>query len=113
VHRYYNPDLSPTDVEFLDWQNWLVLSAVQAFLGWISDNFLGVAVEPRPGAVTVHVALRDQSDRDDAALTEALFDLDVLLGGSAAIDSAVVIGSLDASRWQQAGLRFVFLRNPD
>jgi hypothetical protein len=113
VHRFYNPDLSASEIEALDWSNWLTLQTVQAFLGSISDNFLGVAAEPRRDAVNVHVALRDASEIDEAAISDALSDLDVLLEGKVTIDHTIVLEVPDMARWRASGLRLVFLRTRD
>jgi len=112
MRRFYNPDLSDAEIETLDWENWLTLQTVQAFLGDISDNFLGIAVEPRADAATVHVALRHESADDAESVRDALGDLDALLEGRVTLDECLVVGTPDVGRWTTSGLRLVFLRRP-
>ncbi len=113
MHQFYNPELSPAEVDALDWANWLVVQSTQAFLGAISDNVLGIAIEPRPNAVTIHVTLREPSETDDEAIDDALSYLDVLLEGRTAIDRSIVASPLSAGAWLAAGLRLLFLRRSD
>lgn len=110
VRRFYNPDLTPAEVEALDWANFLVVQTVQAFLGDISPNVLAVAVEPTEEAVTVHVALGARSAKDDDAVAGALDDLDALLGGKTGIDVSITYGRPDVHQWQST--RFIFLAPP-
>jgi hypothetical protein len=111
MRRFYNPDLPATEVDQLDWANWLTLQTVQAFVGAISDNFLAVAVEPRAAGVAVHVALREPSTDDEEAISDAIDDLDVLLDGKVTIDRQVVIGATEARSWMGVSeRRLVFLR---
>lgn len=112
MQRFYNPDLTPTEVEALDWANYLVVQTVQAFLGDISPNVLAVAVEPSEESVTIHVALGAKSAMDESAVADALDDLDALLGGKTPIDRSITYGRPDVHQWQSVGKRFVFLARP-
>lgn len=110
VKRFYNPDLSPDEVEALDWANFLLVQTAQAFLGTIGDNFQAIAVEPSPDAAVVHVALEQPSPADEEEIADAVAELDVLLGGRARLSLSVTYGRPDFREWSPPSKRLLFLK---
>jgi hypothetical protein len=62
----------------LDWTNYVVVQAVQASLGLIRPDVLGIAVEARADGVTFQVALFRGSTQADEDVEDIVFEFDAL-----------------------------------
>jgi hypothetical protein len=96
----------------LEWENYVVLQAVQALLGLVTPRVRAVSVRANPDLVTLFFAmdkceLVDQQDIDDAG-----FELDVLLDGKPRIDSSIHVG-VDDEAWDGFPHRRIYRAKPD
>ena len=84
VRRYYNPELSWEGIERLEWENWVVLMTMQAFLHSVSPHVLAISrsATSQPNAdVTVHGALREHSEEGEIDVEEGAFSIEAMLDG--------------------------------
>lgn len=59
VRKYYNPELTEEEADVLDWENNVVLGAVQASLGCISADMRAIFVSTAEGTATFHFVVAD------------------------------------------------------
>ncbi|MFD6156533.1 hypothetical protein ACFWF7_18345 [Nocardia sp. NPDC060256] len=79
--QYYNPDLTPDERDALLRRNYLLLAVSQAALGLLGREVVGMAVEPRPGEVVIHVAVTRETSALAEDLVEIVGDLEAFLSG--------------------------------
>ncbi len=73
-----NPD---ADQAALDWSNYVVGEAVQASLGLIGPEVLGIAVEVQKSGMTFHVTLVKQTTQADEDIEDMVFEFDARTAG--------------------------------
>ncbi|MGX1777338.1 hypothetical protein ACWIGW_34895 [Nocardia brasiliensis] len=99
--QYYNLDLTPNEVDALLRRNYLLIQASQAALGLISREIFGMAVEPRPGEIVIHVAAAQKTPALAADLDDVVGDLYAFLAGgpeqNSVITTRVHLGRPDAA----------------
>jgi hypothetical protein len=96
-------------------RNYLLLQTGQAAFGLISADMLALAVEPRPDALVIHVAV----SRETLGLTEDLddivADLEAFLAGgpdqNSAISTRVHLGPPDAT-WPGSTQTLLYVAKP-
>jgi hypothetical protein len=88
--------------------NLLVLQALQASIGLISHDMLGVAVEREPDRVVLHFCLAERSETVDEDIDQMVFELDALLGGKVKIEALPYLGTTD-SAWPGRRGRLLWL----
>jgi len=104
-----NPD---ADQAALDWSNYVVGQAVQASLGLIGPDVLGIAVEIQKSGVTFHVALFRHTTQADEDIEDMVFEFDALTAG--VVEGGIpwrVTVTVDGLRpqWDGNELRPIFL----
>ncbi|MDT0266719.1 hypothetical protein RM844_10480 [Streptomyces sp. DSM 44915] len=90
ARQYYNPRLTAAEERDLLRCNYLLLQAGQAALGLIGPDLLGIAVEPRPGAVVLHFAVAAYSAELAEDLDDLVSELSVCLAGGPERDSEII-----------------------
>nr|WTB28166.1 hypothetical protein OG781_00020 [Streptomyces sp. NBC_00830]WTB35917.1 hypothetical protein OG781_46565 [Streptomyces sp. NBC_00830] len=81
ARQYYNPQLTAAEERDLLRRNYLLLQAGQASLRLIGPDLLGIAVEPRPGAIVLHFAVAAVTAEVEEDLDDIVFELEVFLAG--------------------------------
>lgn len=92
----------------LDRENMLVLQAVQASLGLVSLDVLGVSVEAGPGQVVLHFAVKRETEGVNEDVDDIIFELDALLEGSERLESRVYLGA-PHENWPGRIWRLIYL----
>ncbi|MEC3958886.1 hypothetical protein VMT65_38035 [Nocardia sp. CDC153] len=114
--QYYNPDLTPNEIDTLLRTNYLLVQASQAALGLISSEIVGMAVEPRPGAIVIHVAATRETPALAEDLDDIVSDLHALLSGgpeqNSVITTQVHLGWPDAT-WHSGSYAPFYIAKPD
>ena len=99
--QYNNADLTAEQERTLLRRNYLLLMTGQAALGRIGPDILGIAVEPRPGAVVIHIAARQKSAEVAEDLADLTGDLGAFLAGGPEQHSTITtdlhIGQADSA----------------
>jgi hypothetical protein len=95
----------------LAWENHVVVQAVQALLGLLSEEVMAVSAEISVASVVLHFyAYRVTGElREDAE--EACFELDVLLDGKVDVSAQCHEGLSQA--WPGLGRRPIYLRKEE
>ncbi|MGX1809433.1 hypothetical protein ACWIGI_27250 [Nocardia sp. NPDC055321] len=114
--QYYNPDLTPNEIDTLLRTNYLLLQVSQAALGLISSEIVGMAVEPRPGAVVIHVAARRETPALAEDLDDIVGDLEAFLSGGPEQNTVIItevhLGWPDAT-WTGGSYAPFYIAKPD
>ncbi|MFD3870244.1 hypothetical protein [Streptomyces sp. NPDC058623] len=79
--QYYNPQITADEERDLLRRNYLLIQAGQASLRLIGPDLLGIAVEPRPGAIVLHFAVAALTAEVEEDLDDIVFELEVFLAG--------------------------------
>jgi hypothetical protein len=95
----------------LDRENMLVLQAVQASLGLISPDVLGISVEAESGQVVMHFAVKQKTEDVSEDISDIMFELDALLEGSELLGSKIYLGVPDEN-WPGRVGRLIYLAKP-
>jgi hypothetical protein len=98
-------------MESLDRENMLVLQAVQASLGLISPDVLGISVEAGPGQVVIHFAVTQKTEEVSEDIGDIMFELDALLEGSELLASRIYLG-VPGENWPGRAGRLIYLAKP-
>lgn len=99
-------------VKSLDRENMLVLQAVQASLGLISQDVLGISVEAGSGQVVIHFAVKQNTEDMSEDISDIMFELDALLEGSELLISRIYLGVPDEN-WPGRAGRLIYLAKPN
>jgi hypothetical protein len=104
-----NPDANHAALE---WSNYVVGQAMQASLGLVGPDVLGIAVEIRNDGVTFHVALFRHTAQADEDIEDMVFEFDALTAGvgegGIPWDVAITVGDFGPN-WDGNELRRIFL----
>ncbi|MDG4787111.1 hypothetical protein O7626_14430 [Micromonospora sp. WMMD1102] len=92
----------------LEYENEVVLDALQASLGLISEYVRAVSVQIHEDKITLHFAVHEQNAGVDEDIDEMIFELDALRDGSVRIEASVYVGIPDGA-WPGRGGRLLFL----
>ena len=95
----------------LDRENMLVLQAVQASLGLVSPDVLGISVKAELDKVVLHFAVSQQTDPVREDVSDIIFELDALLEGSELLESRIYLGIPD-DNWPGRTGRLIYLAKP-
>lgn len=116
ARQYYNPVISAADERALLRRNYLLIQAGQAALGLIGPDLLGIAIEPRPGAIVLHFAIGVRTPEVQEDLDDIVFELEAFLGGGPEQRSDVTVeihvGQPDAT-WSGRPHALLFLAKPE
>ena len=77
MRRYYNPAITPEQADALDWENMVLLQAIQATLDNISPDVRAVFVAASAGSATLHYIVAEGTQEacvEDIDDTLAEFD---------------------------------------
>ncbi|GLY83762.1 hypothetical protein Airi02_016910 [Actinoallomurus iriomotensis] len=115
AQQYYNPDLTEEEERALLRRNYLLLQAGQAALGLISADMLALAVEPRPDAVVIHVAVSRETPELAEDIDDIVSDLKAFLSGgpdqNSTITARVHLGPPDAT-WPGSTQALLYVAKP-
>ena len=95
----------------LDRENMLVIQAVQASLGLVSPDVLGISVEARHSQVILHFAVKRKTPDIGEDIDEIMFEFDALLEGSEILKSRIYLGVPDKN-WPGRVGRLIYLAKP-
>lgn len=97
----------------LNFENMLVIDALQASLGLISRNIRGISVQLESGKIVLHFALYNHDADVVEDIDEMAFELDALRGGAIRIETRLYVGPPDKI-WPGRAGRLIFLAHvPD
>jgi hypothetical protein len=115
AQQYYDPDLTEDEERVLLRRNYLLLQTGQAALGLISADMLTLAVEPRPDALVIHVAVSRETPELTEDLDDIVADLEAFLAGgpdqNSAITTRVHLGPPDAT-WPGSTQALLYVAKP-
>lgn len=114
MREFYNPELSKSEMEALDWANWLVLTTNQALHGSIGPNTSAVAVGVLSRTSNpLHWWIDDENEQDREDAEDVAGDVEGLLNDRVGINLIVHVGERPPlAAWDHA-LRLVYLRRFD
>jgi hypothetical protein len=81
AQQYYNPDLTPAQERALLRRNYLLIEAVQAALGLIGPDLLGIAVEDDAEAIILHFAVARRTAEIEEDIEEIFSEFGAFLTG--------------------------------
>ena len=115
AQQNYDPDLTKDEERVLLRRNYLLLQTAQAALGLISADMLALAVEPRPDALVIHVAVSRETPELTEDLDDIVADLEAFLAGgpdqNSAITTRVHLGPPDAT-WPGSTQALLYVAKP-
>ncbi|MBG6139010.1 hypothetical protein [Longispora fulva] len=115
VPEYVNLDLTPDQLRTLQRRNYLLLQVGQAALGLIGREIEGIAVEPRPGSIVLHVAVTRETPEVVEDIDDIVFELEAFLGGGPEQSSHIVtrihVGSAGEG-WDGRKFDLLYLAKP-
>jgi hypothetical protein len=92
----------------LERENTLVLDALQASLGLISQDIRGISVLLEAEKIVLHFALREENACVEADIEEMAFELDALRDGATRIETLLYVGAPD-KKWPGRIGRLIYL----
>jgi hypothetical protein len=115
AQQYYDPDLTEGEERVLLRRNYLLLQTAQDALGLISADMLALAVELRPDALVIHVAVNRETPELTEDLDDIVADLEAFLASgpdqASAITTRVHLGPPDAT-WPGSTQALLYVAKP-
>ncbi|MFE2413443.1 hypothetical protein ACFXDE_34420 [Kitasatospora sp. NPDC059408] len=96
--------------DYSDRENDVVLQALQATLGLITENVNAIAVQAAHDRIVLHFSISRNSPEFEEDVEDIEFDLDAILEGRVLIESQVHLGPPDDS-WPGRAWRLIYLAN--
>ncbi|MEU8074899.1 hypothetical protein AB0B31_05570 [Catellatospora citrea] len=110
--QFHHPELNPDQEQTLLRRNYLLLQVGQASLGLIGRDVLGLAVEPRPGGIVLHLAVRQETREVAEDVDDICFELEAFLAGGpeqrSCVSTRIYVGPADKD-WPGSAHALLFL----